>query len=502
MLKKELILSSAKKSRFQKLFQIILTILFLFFLSPSRTVVSQDFEEWMRQEQSQYEDFRSKQNQAFADMLRSHWKAMTGEEPQSQLEEDKPVEIPIAEPEPEEEVRPVDRAPAPPPPPPPPPPAAPPPSPPAVTDPGQPTVSVSFYGLSLKVPYDPKLKELTPEDTWDPESITRAWEEMSKTDIETSVDFYHGFQKQAKINDWGVARLMYASGKKLFEGNTNLASLYTWFMLIQSGYEARVGYNDNGIQLMVASKTHIFGNPFFRFDDRPFFVASFDRIPPDPERLFTYSSDFPGDLKPLSLAIPEIPALATNYVKRNLSFEFQGETIELEVYVDRNLISFYKYFPQTELDIYFNAPFSSSTASQLITPLKQHLEGRSEKESIHLLLRFVQTAFGYKIDPENFGREKPLFPEETLYYDYSDCEDRAILFSFLVRKLTDLKVIGLRYPGHIATAVRFNETLPGDTVTVQGDVFHVCDPTYINAGPGMAMKAFQNVAPEIISIQR
>lgn len=31
------------------------------------------------------------------------------------------------------------------------------------------------------------------------------------------------------------------------------------------------------------------------------------------------------------------------------------------------------------------------------------------------------------------GREKALFPEESLFYNYSDGEDRSILFADLVR---------------------------------------------------------------------
>jgi len=281
-----------------------------------------------------------------------------------------------------------------------------------------------------------------------------------------------------------------------------MARLYTWFMLIQNGYQARVGFDDDGVILMFASYTHIFGTPFFRFENVPFFIAYFDKASANPQRVFTYSSDFPGDLSPLSLLVPATPIFTPSYTRRDLSFTFKDEEIHLQVPVNKHLVAFYEFFPQTELDVYFNAPVSVSTASGLITALSRHIDGRSEYEAIHLLLRFVQTAFGYKIDPDHFGREKPLFPEETLFYDYSDCEDRAILFSFLVRELTGLNVVGLRYPGHIATAVRFNEHISGDVVDVDGDTYHVCDPTYVNAGPGMAMSRFQNTVPKIIPVNR
>lgn len=122
-------------------------------------------------------------------------------------------------------------------------------------------------------------------------------------------------------------------------------------------------------------------------------------------------------------------------------------------------------------------------------------------QTVNLLLCFVQTAFSYQVDDQQFGREKFLFPEETLFYPYSDCEDRSILFAYLVRELLGLEVIGLDYPGHVATAVRFSEEVPGDFVLCQGRKYTVCDPTYINATLGMGMPQFRGVDPQVILIR-
>jgi hypothetical protein len=117
------------------------------------------------------------------------------------------------------------------------------------------------------------------------------------------------------------------------------------------------------------------------------------------------------------------------------------------------------------------------------------------------MLHFVQTGFEYKTDGEQFGREKYFFPEETFYYSYCDCEDRSVLFAYLVRSLLGLEVIGLDYPGHVATAVRFSDTIPGDYVTHNGQKYIICDPTYIYANIGMCMTGFKDVTPTIIPIR-
>jgi hypothetical protein len=110
----------------------------------------------------------------------------------------------------------------------------------------------------------------------------------------------------------------------------------------------------------------------------------------------------------------------------------------------------------------------------------------------------VQTAFDYKTDDQQFGKEKYLMLEETLYYPSSDCEDRSILFSYLIRNLLKLKVIGLDYPGHIATAVNFNSDFAGESINFNGNKFIVCDPTFINADAGMEMPQFKDVDPKVI----
>ena len=125
----------------------------------------------------------------------------------------------------------------------------------------------------------------------------------------------------------------------------------------------------------------------------------------------------------------------------------------------------------------------------------------NEVNAVNLLLRFVQTAFDYKTDQDQFNREKYMTPEETLFYSYSDCDDRAILFTILVKDLLGLEVVGLRYSQHLATAVSFNnESVEGDYHYSDGKKFIVADPTYINATVGLTMPKYSTEKPEIIRL--
>jgi hypothetical protein len=122
----------------------------------------------------------------------------------------------------------------------------------------------------------------------------------------------------------------------------------------------------------------------------------------------------------------------------------------------------------------------------------------NEFEATNFLLRLVQKSFQYKRDDEQFNYEKVLFPEETLYYPFSDCEDRSIIFSYLVENLLGLDVIGVKFKDHLATAVQFSGNGIGTRFKYNGTIYTIADPTYINANVGMIMPQYKNKAFTLI----
>ena len=134
----------------------------------------------------------------------------------------------------------------------------------------------------------------------------------------------------------------------------------------------------------------------------------------------------------------------------------------------------------------------------MLPPLQAAIVGKSEKEAANILLNFVQTGFTYQTDDEQFGYEKPFFVDELFYYPACDCEDRSVLFSYLVRTLIGLDVVLLDYPNPIATAVCFNEDVKGGYVTLNGKPYIICDPTFIHASIGRSMPHYKNAQVEVI----
>ena len=154
-------------------------------------------------------------------------------------------------------------------------------------------------------------------------------------------------------------------------------------------------------------------------------------------------------------------------------------------------------FPQSEFPLYFDTDGSSLVRQGLLAELKKHTATMGEEEAVNFLLAFVQRAFAYKTDADQFGREKYFFVEDSLHYPYNDCEDRSVMFSWLVHELVGIRTVGLLYPGHMTTAVALKQVKPEfATVDYMGSRLVIADPTYIGATVGMAMPSYAKLRPE------
>jgi len=364
------------------------------------------------------------------------------------------------------------------------------------------TAEVDFFHTPLNIKYDAKLRASLSHPI-NEEAISAFWSELSRSKYDDLLNEVRYLRSQMRLNDWGYCVLLKKIGEHLYEGSSNEITLFIWFMLVKSGYNAKVGYNENGVYLLIPSENKLFGVMYFTLENKEkFYAVRFDSTDAQFEgSLFTYDGSYPGAEKRLSFALNNLPFIGNIATSRALKFTYGDKEYSVNVKVNRGVVDFFSFYPQTNMEVYFEAPASSDASASLLSAMKPIVQGKSEIEAVNILLRFVQTAFGYKTDRENFGREKPMFPDETLFYEFSDCEDRSVLFSYLVKHLLGLDVIGLDYPAHVATAVKFSNLIEGDAVSYRNQHYVICDPTYENANVGVCMPLYHNTQPNVIKIQ-
>ena len=350
---------------------------------------------------------------------------------------------------------------------------------------------VNFCGQKVYV--DKSLKGVCSIGNMRENAIADAYEAMCKADYKALVDDCRKVKKELNLNDWGIFLFVREASKTLCT-DENAAVVMQQFLLNELGYKSKMARraDRNQMLLFVAADCQVYGHPYFTKDGLNYYNLTSN----ESCQFYMCQEDSPKAKSKLNMQLNHAPALNAGMV--NSVHKNRSGSVAVSVDVPKSLMEFYGSMPQCDYSVYVNAEVNPSVASKVLSTLAPLVNGKSEAEAANLLINFVQTGFQYATDQEQFGYEKPFFVEELFYYPYCDCEDRSVLYSYLVRNLLKLDVVLLDYPNHIATAVCFNENVSGDFVTVGGKKYVVCDPTYIGASIGKAMPQFKNVAAKVL----
>lgn len=476
--------------------------LFLSLFYPSGSFASNEFQDWMAQEQQSFIQYRDERDREFSSYLKNQWQEMQVFQGLVRDKTPKPDKIPVAQPaftsvpaepvitipatisKPDDE--PVIRAV------------------PAISDSDKQfegeLVEIFFYGHTIQFYYDPSLKHTIPS-TLNKTTISSAWSKMSLADYDSLNQQLNLQRASLLLNDWSYALLLYNISHSLHR-DRNSQLIFIWFFMTKAGYQARIAYDQTSLYLLLPTRQQLFSTPYFAFDNTRFYAISFtadNKLLPT--KIYTYNGTYPDATRKLDMRVKQSLVTTTKPSQRKLTFTYNNKTYSVMINYDKHLINYLSTYPQMDISIYFQSRLHTVTANPLLKQLRTMTKDMSKIEAVNFLLRFVQTAFSYKTDIQQFGVENYLFPEETLYYPSSDCEDRSVLFSWLVGNLLDLEVIGLDYPGHISAAIHFSNELDGDFVTYNTKKFMITDPTYVNASAGMSMPQYKNITPEVIVIQ-
>jgi hypothetical protein len=355
---------------------------------------------------------------------------------------------------------------------------------------GTATLDIDFYGSESKltqVSGTPQISGISAE------GISAYFNKTSSSALMSlMVSELLALKQKLSLNDWGYYKLIENYASKL-EMKPADKTLLEWVILIKSGYNAKIGYTGETVYLLLPFQEELYNNYFIEINGQEYYIPS-DRIKDvEIKQLTVHKVDYPGNSS-FSLKIFQLPDLGNHIIQRDLVF--RGTT--LTVNANERLINFERDYPICEMKVYFSSPLSENVMSSLEKYFNPLFSGITDKEKVAKLLEFTQKAFPYKSDKDQFSREKYFFPDELFFYPFSDCEDRAILFSQLVKHFTNLNCIALDYPGHVNTAVNFREETKGSFITLQGTKYIVCDPTYINAPIGYLPEEFRGITPKVI----
>ncbi len=463
--------------------------------------VVQEFDNYKSEQERAYKAYRDKINAEFARYMRQDWEKKETKPAEPIPDKPKPPAPVVKEPEEKPSDDPIPFADVIPAPKPvlPPQPAVPLPKPAVLPDmPRTPTFSFRFYGTECAL-------SLTPQHRYtlrsvDENSVADVWTRLSTDSYLPVIAECLDWREKLSLCDWAYVRFLEQMTMAFFSPEQqNEARLMQMFILTQSGYKVRIARADDTLVLLLPSEEKIYEYTYLLSEGCRYYVT--DKSLRN-KSLYVLDYEFPKE-QFFSLQMTTQPVLSEQLTEPHRHAPLRDPAMATETRLNSNLIEFYNDYPRSGAwHLYAQASLSESAKEQLYPPLRKAIEGKTELDAANMLLNFVQLAFEYKTDHEQFGYERPLFADETLYYPYCDCEDRSILFSILVHDLMGLTPVLLYYPGHLAAAVDFKSEVKGDHVMLDGNRYTVCDPTFIGAGVGKAMTQYKKTEAQVIKIYR
>lgn len=362
------------------------------------------------------------------------------------------------------------------------------------------TLSLDFYGDPLHIPWPEKL---APRLTSVGEEGFGEWWSALGAESEAAADYLSRYAEQHRLNGWGYYRLARKVSEAIYAAeHPDERIAMQVFLLSQWRFRARAGLCGNRLVLLLPFREQVYGMPYLQVGTQKYYIYSYGHDRNAGYR--TYANDFAEANRVLSLAMDgtmEVGLKSRIEVPRWSAL--LGETFAPVMNIGN--LALEMEYPIVDGEVFYRQGMPAELAEAVLGTLRRKTTGMDELRTVGYLLDLVQNGFEYMTDQEAFGRQKQLFVEESFFYGRNNCKDRVGVFSWLVRELTGLDVIFIRYEGtaasdgvsHITCAVGFRGAVEGDAVEYEGRRYVMCDPTYINAGVGRTMPCYVSSKGEI-----
>jgi hypothetical protein len=175
------------------------------------------------------------------------------------------------------------------------------------------------------------------------------------------------------------------------------------------------------------------------------------------------------------------PKLNAHITQRALLWVYNKKTYQLTAKSNASLMAYLNDLPEYELgERYVVQEGSKAFKESVIDGLREYSnEFTSLEDKANFLLSFVQHAFQYQTDQDQYGQEKYNYPEETVVSAFSDCEDRTLLLAYLYKDILHVESIILYFKDakHVCLAANIPRYRNGYSLQYQGLSYQVCEPT-------------------------
>lgn len=358
-----------------------------------------------------------------------------------------------------------------------------------------------FNGFEISIRYAPECRIVLPDTCR--ANIDGVFEKMVSMPYGVLLNDIVKLAATLHLSDWSILCMIRDLADTLYGPASSGESVITQVFLLRSlGYRVALARDSAGrLYRLVSFDARVNGVREFHNDGVAYSLMESGADNELTVFYFNEMSEYPVCLMP-DLNERFYPEYSGVMSYRSSSFS----DISVSVPLNLTLKKFYGDYPSYYTDenplteFYYRAilPMSSEIEEYVYPALLSAVKGKERAEALDILLDFVQTAFDYGMDDRVWSKERYFFPGEIWYHKISDCDDRAILFSRLVRDILGLKTALVYWPGHLSCAVDVGSIEKGYKFSVGSNVYMSCDPTWPEARVGDMMHQFKNIKPSLI----
>ncbi len=347
---------------------------------------------------------------------------------------------------------------------------------------GSKTIQFEFFGTTVSLPFN-EFAFIDYTDTQSEASIKSFLEQVNNDSYRLIIETLLTYKEKNKLDDWLYYQLIRKTAQQISPKNANYHryTLYKYYFLIQSGYDALLAICNNQILFYVQSDEEIFNMPYRTINGKEYVCLNYHDYGGNID--FVRNKFTPVNLniakgqKSFSYKVSSLPEFrATDYMVKDLEFTYYDQNYHFKIKINPEIKNIFANYPVVDYESFFNIPLSKETYQSLIPKLKENIKRMNQKSGVEFLMHFTRYAFLFETDSIIYGSEKRLSPEQTLLSDYSDCEDRAALFFYLVKEIYNLPMLVIAYPNHVTIAVQFKNSY-GKPILYNGNEYTICEPT-------------------------
>lgn len=352
-----------------------------------------------------------------------------------------------------------------------------------------------FYGMPLKlekVDFNILNKISSPADA------AAQWKALQKGEGVRVSKALDELASEMGLNGYLTFRLAEAYLKSKFPSASDAAIMSAvHFMLANMGYDARLALTSNGIPLMMLPMEQtVYGSLFLSFDGRSYTVFPPEGVNPEALNGSTINTCKLPEIKDKG-RVMDLKLDGLRLPMKKKAFSLEGGGLKLQGELNENLFPMLYHYPQMPTEDFARSTLDPELRSNLIEQVRSQIGNKGDMEGVNSLLGFFH-ALPYATDQQRHGFEKPYFLEETLYYDKCDCEDRAIMFTWLLWNALGVPNHLIAYPGHESAAVRLKAAPEHQSGYAWGNsTYWSADPTYVGAVVGDIMPVYSTTVPHI-----